>query len=171
MKKTGLKGSVKFFSVDFNRIDTNDILYMQKYFMKKKIYKTMFGIIMKIFIGLFTGLVNGSNHAKCVSLSSQKCSIQPTLIDSHSNEYNQEFHNYPVAVKLDRCVGSCNALNDLPNKVRFPNKSEHLNIRVFNMITGKNESKVLTKDISWKCKFKLMEENVISNQKWNNDKS
>ena len=39
------------------------------------------------------------------------------------------------------------------------------------MITAKNESKVLTKDISWKCKFKLMEENVISNQKWNNDKS
>ena len=36
MKKTGLKGSVKFFSVDFNRIDTNDILYMQKYFMKKQ---------------------------------------------------------------------------------------------------------------------------------------
>ena len=30
MKKTGLKGSVKFFSVDFNPIDTNDILDIQK---------------------------------------------------------------------------------------------------------------------------------------------
>ena len=30
MKKTGLKGSVKFFSVDFNPIDTNDILDLMK---------------------------------------------------------------------------------------------------------------------------------------------
>ena len=30
MKKTGLKGSVKIFSVDFNPIDTNDILDIHK---------------------------------------------------------------------------------------------------------------------------------------------
>ena len=29
----------------------------------------MFGLIKKIFIRLLTGLVNGSNHTKCVSLS------------------------------------------------------------------------------------------------------
>ena len=34
MKKTGLKGIVNFFSVDFNPIDTNDILYIHKYLMK-----------------------------------------------------------------------------------------------------------------------------------------
>ena len=39
----------------------------------------MFGLIKKIFIGLSTGLVNGSNHTKCVSLSNQKCMTQPTL--------------------------------------------------------------------------------------------
>ena len=32
----------------------------------------MFGLIKK-YIGLLTGLVNGSNHTKCVSLSNQKC--------------------------------------------------------------------------------------------------
>ena len=31
--------------------------------MKKTQYKTMFGLIKKIFIELLTGLVNGSNHA------------------------------------------------------------------------------------------------------------
>ena len=35
MKKTGLKGVVKFFSVDYNPIDTNDILDIHKYLMKK----------------------------------------------------------------------------------------------------------------------------------------
>ena len=39
---------------------------------------------------------------KCVSLSNQKCMIQPTLINLHPNEYSQEFHYYPFAVKLDR---------------------------------------------------------------------
>ena len=50
--------------------------------MKGKWYKIMLEIILKMFIGLFTGLVNGSNHT--------------------------EFHFYPFAVKLDRYVGSCN---------------------------------------------------------------
>ena len=36
-KKTGLEGSVKFFSVDFNPIDTNDILDIHKYLMKENI--------------------------------------------------------------------------------------------------------------------------------------
>ena len=35
-KKTGLKGVVAFFSDDFNPIDTNDILDIHKYLMKKK---------------------------------------------------------------------------------------------------------------------------------------
>ena len=72
----------------------------------------MFGLIKKIFIGLLTGLVNVSNHTKCVSLSNQKCMIQPTLINVHPNEYSEEFHYYPFIVQLDRCVGSCNTLND-----------------------------------------------------------
>ena len=32
--KTGLKGSAKAFSVDYNTIDTNDILDIHKYLMK-----------------------------------------------------------------------------------------------------------------------------------------
>ena len=35
MKKTGLKGLVKWFSVDFNPIDNNNILDIHKYLMKK----------------------------------------------------------------------------------------------------------------------------------------
>ena len=42
------------------------------------------------------------------------------------------------AVKLERCVGSCNTLNDLSNKVCVPNNTEDLNMHVFGMITGKN---------------------------------
>ena len=64
----------------------------------------MFGVIKKILIGLLTGLVNGSNHSKCVSLSNQKCMIQATLINLHPNEYNQEFDFFPFAVELVRLL-------------------------------------------------------------------
>ena len=78
-------------------------------------------------IVLLTSLANASNHTKCVTLSNQKCLTQPTLINLHPNEYSKEFHYYPVVVKLDRRVGSCNTLNDLSNKVCVPNKAEDLN--------------------------------------------
>ena len=70
-----------------------------------------------MFIVVLSSAVNASNHAKCASLSNQKCDIQPTLIYLHPNEYSQEFHYYPFAVKLDRCAESCNTLNYLSNKV------------------------------------------------------
>ena len=72
----------------------------------------MFGLIKKIFIGLLTGIVIASNHTKCVFLSNQKFMTQPTFINLHLNEYSQEFHCYAYSVKLDRCVGICNTLND-----------------------------------------------------------
>ena len=82
----------------------------------------MFELIKKIFIGLLTDQVNWSNHKKWVSLSNQKCMVQPTLINLHPNKYNQEFHYYPFAAKSDRCAGSwsCNTLNDLSDKVCVP---------------------------------------------------
>ena len=82
----------------------------------------MVGLIRRKFIVSLSNVVNGSNHTICISLSNQKCMIQPILINSHPNEYSQEFDYYPFAGKLDRCVGSCNTLNDLSNKVCVPNK-------------------------------------------------
>ena len=84
----------------------------------------MFRLIKKIFIGLLAGLVNWSNHTNCVSVSCQKCMIQPTLINLHPNEHNQEFCYNTFTVKLDRCAGSCNTLDDLSNKVCLSNKTE-----------------------------------------------
>ena len=83
----------------------------------------MFGLITTIFIGLLTGLVNGSNHTNCVSLCNQKCMTQRTFINLDPNEYTQEFHCCPVAVKLDICAGICNTVNDLSNKVCIPKQN------------------------------------------------
>ena len=94
----------------------------------------MFELNKKASIGLLIGLIDGSNPRECVSLNNQKCMIQPTVIDLHPNEYSHKFHCYSFTVKLDRCIGSCNALHDLSNKACNPNKTEDLNLTVFNMI-------------------------------------
>ena len=49
MNKTGLKGYVHAFSVDYNAIDTTYILDIHKYLMKTRQCKIMFGTIIKNF--------------------------------------------------------------------------------------------------------------------------
>ena len=104
----------------------------------------MFVFIKKMVIGLLTSIVNVSNHTKCVSLNNQQCMTHPTLINLHPNEHSQGLSYYPFAVNLDRCVGSCNTLNDLSNKVSVQSKTEYLN--------GLNELITLAKHISCECK-------------------
>ena len=82
-RKTGLKGTVECFFVDFNPIDTKDILRM--FLMKGTWYKIIFGIVKKMFMRLLISIVNSSNYTKWVSLSIQKCMIQPTHINLHPN--------------------------------------------------------------------------------------
>ena len=96
-----------------NNIDTSNIINIHKYLMKKTWYKIMLGIIKKMFIVLWTSMINASNHAKCVFLSNQKWKIHPTLFNLHSNEYGQELHYYPFVVTLFGWVGSCNTINNL----------------------------------------------------------
>ena len=112
-----------------------------------------------MFIGLLTGIVHTSNNTKRVSYSNRKCITQPILINLHPSEYTQVLNYYSFAINLDRCVWSCNTLNDLSNKVCVPNKKEDLNLSVFNMVTGINELQTLTDHISCerKCKFAKVE--------------
>ena len=50
---------------------------------------------------------------KCVSLTKEKCEIQPTFINLHPNEYSQEFRYYSFTIKLDKFVGSSNTMTYL----------------------------------------------------------
>ena len=79
-------------------------------------------------------------------------------------------HYYTFAVNLDRCVriDRSNIFTDLCDKVFVPNKTEDLNLSIFNMITGINNSN--SKHLSCECKCIFEGKKCYLNQKWNNNK-
>ena len=92
---------------------------------------------------------------------------RPALIDLNPDEQNQGLCYYPFVADLDRCNGTCNTLEDPSGKLCVPNKTEDVNLHVFNMITRIKQTKTLTKHISCKCKCKFDGGKCNSYQKWN----
>ena len=111
----------------------------------------MFKVPKKIFIRLLTSIVNVSKDTKFVSLRNQKRTTKPILNNLHPNEYTQALRYYPFPVNLDRCVRSCNTLNDLSKGACVLDKTGDLNLSVFNIITGIDKSNILTKNVPCKC--------------------
>ena len=81
-------------------------------------------------------------------------------------------NNTTIHLQLNQLILTLQLIlsNDLSNKVCVPNKTEDLNLNIFNIISGINESKTLTKHISWECKYKFNGRNCNLGQWWNNDK-
>ena len=114
----------------------------------------MFGLMKKMIVILWTSIASAFNHTKFTSLSNQKCLIQPTFTNLHPNEYIQEWSYYQFQVNVDRCGGSCNTLDNLSSRVCVSNKTKDLNLHAFNLITGINQSRTLTKHILFKFECK-----------------
>ena len=106
----------------------------------------------KMIVILWTSIASAFNHTKFTSLSNQKCLIQPTFTNLHPNEYIQEWSYYQFQVNVDRCGGSCNTLDNLSSRVCVSNKTKDLNLHAFNLITGINQSRTLTKHMWFKFK-------------------
>ena len=96
------------------------------------------------FSGILAGIVNTSNHTKCISLNNQQCMTRPTFINLHLNEYDQGLRYYPFTIIIQG-LRYYNILNDLSNnRVCVPNKTKDLILNVLNMVAGINGSRTLT---------------------------
>ena len=89
-------------NVDYNAIDTSDVLDIPRFYMIETWYKIMFGNIKKLFVVLLTNIVTFYNHTKYIFLTNQKCEIQPTIISLHPRKYSQKLYFYLFLVKLGR---------------------------------------------------------------------
>lgn len=77
---------------------------------------------------------HGCLAAKGVSMYQEPCITRSALIDLNPDEFNC----YMFVVSLDGCNGSCNTYDNLSAKICVLNKTEGVNVKVFNIIVGIN---------------------------------
>ena len=134
MKKTGLNGYVYEFNVDYRYLNPSgtdkDMPIIHKYLMGK--YK-MFQFIKKIFfIGLkvLSDFTNTTSSLSCISMKNQECKIRPQVVNININD--PIF--YPFSIKISKCSGNCNDINDPYAKICVPNIIKNLNVKVFSLM-------------------------------------
>ena len=128
----------------------------------------MFLFIKKMFIELLSicaigrfGSPLASNYKKpikCVSLSNQSCQTRSTLVNINSDETLF----YAFTISVNKCCGSFKTVNVPYARACGPNK-------VFKLMSGVNETRVIVPHESCKCKCGSNESVCNSKQKWNPD--
>ena len=88
-------------------------------------------------------------------MKNQVWKLRPIIINVNSNE--PVF--YPFSIKISKCSGSCNNINDPYAKICVPDVIKNVNVKVFNLISRTNE----TRHIKWHEKLKCnVNVNVIN---------
>ena len=84
---------------------------------------------------------------KFLSLNNQACQARPTLADINANETLF----YPFTVSLNKCGGYCSNIDDPYARVCVPNKVKDMNAKVFNLMSGVNETRFLVQHELLQC--------------------
>ena len=126
----------------------------------------MFGFIKKVFVVAMTSFSfnpSNVNSLEYVSMNNQECKTRKKIISINHNE--PVF--YPFSIKVKKCSGSCNIINDPYAKLCVPDVVKNINVKVFNLMSFTNQ----TKHIKWHktCKFKYRLDSSVCNnkQRWN----
>ena len=77
---------------------------------------------------------------------------------------------FPYKIRVDRCIGSCNDVNNPHFKVYNPDIVKNISLKVLNLISQQNQLKNVQFHESCKCDCLLNETVCNDKQKWNKDK-
>ena len=97
------------------------------------------------------------NSLKCVSLNNQECKIRTEIINVNTNE--PMF--YPYSVKINKCKGICNTINDPHAKLCVADTIKNIDAKVFNLMSITNETRHIECHKTCKCNNK---------QRWSEEK-
>ena len=103
---------------------------------------------------------------KYVSKINQKCMSRHKIIDVNNNE--PIF--YPYSIKVNKCSGSCNNINDPYAKLYVPDVIKNINVKVFNLMSRINETRQIVWHETCKCICRFTSAVCNSRQIWNEDK-
>ena len=116
-------------------------------------------------IDIFSSLSN-INSLECTLIKNQECKVRPEIVDISSKD--PIF--YPFSIKINKCSGNCNNINDPYAKICVPDIAKNLNVKVFNLITLTNETRHIKWHDTCKCICKLDKIICNSKQRWNKNK-
>ena len=128
----------------------------------------IFRFVQKVSSLKLTILSNFTNVSSlsCISIKNQECKTRSQVVNINSN--NPIF--YPFNIKINKCNGNCNNINDPYAKICVPDVIIKLNVKAFNLMSRINE----TKFIEWheKCKCICRLNVIVCNNKqlWNKNK-
>ena len=97
----------------------------------------MFRFIKKVLVVAMSFF--SCNALNCVSMNNQECKVSPEIININSKE--PLFYSYNV--KISKCSGSCNNINDPYPKLCAPDVVKNMNVEVFNLISRTNETRYI----------------------------
>ena len=128
----------------------------------------MFRFIKKVFYirSLFSSSLVSTTTLSCISMNNQACKVRPEIFNVNSNE--PAF--YPFSIKISKCRGSCNNINDPYAKICVPDSVKDLNVKVFNLMSRTNETRHIKWHETCKCKCRLDASVCNHKQRWNDDK-
>ena len=104
----------------------------------------IFRFVQKVFFLGLTILSNFTNVLSatpldCISMKNQECKIRPEIININSN--NLIF--YPFSIKINKCSGNCNNINNPYAKICITDIIKNLNVNLFNLISRTNETRFI----------------------------
>ena len=120
----------------------------------------IFSFVKKVFVLGLTVLSSSIPGAlNCVSMNNQKCKLRPKIVNINSN--SPMFYHF--SIKVNKCSGNCNNINDLYAKICVPDTVKDLNVRIFNLMSRTNETRHIKWHETYKCICRL--DKIICNNK------
>ena len=125
----------------------------------------IFSFVKKVFFLGLTVISNITGALECISIKNQVWKVRPEIVDVSIN--NPIFYHF--SIKVNRCSGNCNNINDPYTIICVPDIVKNLNVKVFNLMSLTN----VTRSIKWhetcKCTCRLNEIICNTKQRWNKD--
>ena len=100
----------------------------------------MFEFIKKVFVvamTLFSFNVLSVNSLECNSVKNRECKVREEVINVNNNV--PVF--YAFSVKVNKCSGNCNDIDDPYARLCVPNVVKNIDLKVFNLMSWSNQTK------------------------------
>ena len=96
-------------------------------------------------------------------MNNQECKVRPQIVSV--NGYDPVF--FPYNVKTSKFIGSCNNINNPLAKFCVPDAVKNLNVKVFNVVSGIDETRHIEWHETCKCKCRFEHDVCNNKQLWN----